>query len=57
MNIKDLKNWNNFERHLSQEEINEIISKLSGYHFNKEMLNNDELQLLYCAEALLREVS
>lgn len=49
------RNWQNHQRPLTPEEIQEIRSKISGVHFSKECHDNITLQMLYCAEALLRE--
>lgn len=49
-------NWENHSRPLTREELDEIRSKVSGVHFSKECHDEITLQMLYCAEALLREV-
>jgi hypothetical protein len=51
-------NWQNFDRRLTREELDQINSRISGIHFAKEMFAGDPfvLQLLFAAEALQREV-
>ena len=51
-------NWQNRDRPLTEEELNEINSRVSGVHFAKEQFASDPIamQMLYAAEALLREV-
>ncbi len=51
-------NWQNFGRRLTQEEFDEIRSRVAGLHFAKETLGDNPrlMQALYAAEALQREV-